>query len=743
MISYFNPSVTREGKAVPGVRPNGDLSYEDFFAGIRDGRWQDEVLQYRAGRREKLSVPGVTPSGTFTYRAAGNLIQHSGVICLDFDAKDNDTFPADEIAADTYTYAMHRSISGAGWCVYVKIEPARHADAYLALEAYFANKYHVLSDPAAKDVPRFRFVSYDPEIYVNPASRQWRRYIPKKDVMPAGKTYVYTRNDVEHVINQITSRGVNLAEDYDPWLKIGFALAHEFGEAGREYFHAISSTSIKYDRDKCDAKYSQVLKKNNGRCTIATLFWLASRAGLEIKTQKTTHIERVAKMQLKVAGKAGGAINKDEAAKAAERILTEIDGIEGPEIEQIINQVKELPAEALNGEKTEDLVADLKEFLRTYSFKFNEVTRRIEMEDGAPITDRDINSIYIKAMEILGNTRGKGVTKDLIMSIIDSDFTPAYNPFLRFFADHSNLKPRGEVEKLISCLKIQDMELADGRKMDGSSYAQLFVKKWLLGCVASWHGTHSVLMLVLIGKQNKQKTKFFRNLLPDELSAYYAESQLDEGKDSEILMCQKGLICDDEYEGKNKADFRKLKALLSKQHFSVRKPYGRTTEDLQRIAVLCGTSNEEKIINDPTGNRRIIPVMIHDIDMKKFERIDKTALWMELYREWKRVGDGWMLTPTEVEALNRATVQNNEISAEEEALLSYFSIPGDGEMIEFLTNTEIKIHLELHSRGRYSARMLGLALAKCGFQRKSIKKSGVSMYAWGVKKVAYLTTGPD
>ena len=51
-------------------------------------------------------------------------------------------------------------------------------------------------------------------------------------------------------------------------------------------------------------------------------------------------------------------------------------------------------------------------------------------------------------------------------------------------------------------------------------------------------------------------------------------------------MTKKILIVDDEFGGKNKSDYKKLKNLSSKQHFSVRRPYGKVSEDLERIAVL-------------------------------------------------------------------------------------------------------------------------------------------------------------
>ncbi len=102
-------------------------------------------------------------------------------------------------------------------------------------------------------------------------------------------------------------------------------------------------------------------------------------------------------------------------------------------------------------------------------------------------------------------------------------------------------------------------------------------------------------MLVLCGpRQGTGKTEFFRRILPPELIRYYAESKLDAGKDDEILMTQKLLIMDDEMGGKNKKEDKRLKELISKQTFSLREPYGRHNVELNRISVLCGTTNDEE-----------------------------------------------------------------------------------------------------------------------------------------------------
>lgn len=384
----------------------------------------------------------------------------------------------------------------------------------------------------------------------------------------------------------------------------------------------------------------------------------------------------------------------------------------------------------------DDLVANVKEFLRSYHLKFNQVTRHIETE-GRNLEDRDYNSIYIKALEVLTPPNGKGrtVTQELIKAIIESDNTDEYHPFKDWFRAHSNLKPTGVVEALLDCIKVQDFKHLS-HHVEGGEYLQKYGRKWLISCVASWHGTYSVMMLVLTGGQMIGKTKFFRGLLPEDLRGYYAESSLDEGKDSEIMMCKKAIICDDEFEGMNKGDYKRLKALISKQTFTVRKPYGRVAEDLPRYAVLCGTGNEEEIINDPTGNRRIIPVPVIDIDWKKYALIDKDALWMELYNEWKTIGDDWMMTRTDVKILNQLTVANEQTSIEEELIMQFFSLPSEGGYSDFMSNTEIRNYIEMNTaKMRISSKMLGLYLGKLGFEKKLKKINGMAQRVYEVVKV--------
>lgn len=62
-----------------------------------------------------------------------------------------------------------------------------------------------------------------------------------------------------------------VVDDYSEWLNHGFELA-SLGESGRELFHKISSTSSKYAYQDADKKFSDLLKKHNGRRTIGSFF---------------------------------------------------------------------------------------------------------------------------------------------------------------------------------------------------------------------------------------------------------------------------------------------------------------------------------------------------------------------------------------------------------------------------------------------------------------------------------------
>ena len=101
-----------------------------------------------------------------------------------------------------------------------------------------------------------------------------------------GATPSDTATRVESLIAQLKASHTDITSGYTEWLKVGFAIASEFGETGRRYFHDISALYTGYDATECDKKYDECLKSDKGRTNIATLFYLAEQQGVKLPHQE-------------------------------------------------------------------------------------------------------------------------------------------------------------------------------------------------------------------------------------------------------------------------------------------------------------------------------------------------------------------------------------------------------------------------------------------------------------------------
>jgi len=722
----MNISVYKNAKA---PTPLNTMDFNAYLYGVRDGQWQDEILNYRAGKRDKLTLTAVTPSGTFKEsRANKNLDEHSGFINIDIDQKDNELNlinSRETLYTDPFIYAAHTSAGGNGLSAYIRISPDKHYESFICLEKYFANKYHIIIDTACKDVSRLRFVSYDPELHINSKSKKWTETAKKEEIRELKTEYTHDKDDVDFVIEQVKSGGIDLAPSYHDWMRLGFALSDKYGEGGRDIFHILSQYSPKYNYEQCNRQYTNCIHHKGNGISMNFFFYLAKTAGLKIVTPRTKRIEMVAKLRKKQVGKSGGYKSDIEAKADAMEYLNNVSGI-APEIASPIIDQAFKQEEKSQQESTEEKLEQVFAYIDGLNIRYNEVTMRAEM-NGKDMTDIMLNSIYINAISIFGEK----LSKQIIFDYIYSDRIPRYNPFLEFFQKYAHLQPSGNIAKVIGSIH-GTMRNVEGSK--ARNYNDYFIEKWLLSVVASAHGTYSLLILVLSGKQISGKTKWLRGLLPPELSRYYAESKLDEGKDDQINMCTHLIICDDEYGGKSKQEAKKLKDLSSKQTFTIRRPYGRSSEDMNRYAVLCGTSNETDVINDITGNRRVIPVNVEFVDFDLYNIVDKKELWIELYHIWKQYGDDWMLTPSDVQILNDHNAEYTEASTEAELIFSNF-MPADYTAAEKYTSTEIRQYLEQQSGIKnISQRRLGIELKKMGYECKVTRVGNNTVRLWNCAK---------
>lgn len=703
-ISLFENAFAKESHEV--------IPVDMFFENIRNGTWQDIVLPLRALRNEarteaKKRVPCVTLAGTFSSRRDDGLVDHSGLIAIDIDDVEDPAKMKERLSRDPYVYAAFASIGGKGLCVVFKITPTKHREAFRGISEYLFNAYKVVVDPTSINVSRLRFVSYDPDLYLASDSVPKFTMYPKDKEPKKIERIAFVRTDFDEIMNQIVTGRINLCENYHEWVRIAFALADHFGEAGRSDFHMISSMSAKYEPSMCDRQYVNCLKHRSAstKSTIATFYYYCKLAGVSTYSERTRKIVHSA-----YNGKKGG-LTADQVTEN----LKKFEEIEGDDVLGIVKQIQE------NDIKIDDtsVVDQLEMFVRqNYSLKCNEITAHIE-NNGIPLKKRDVNSIYIRCKKIFDT-----VSYDLIDRLIDSEFVPIYNPIQDFFLQNKEMKPTGQIEKLFSSIQTKDPE-----------YLLHFGRKWIVGMISAAFWTHNPLMLTLSGeKQRTGKTEFFRRLLPKELQTYYGESKLDAGKDDYILMGQKLLLVDDEMGGKSKKESKLLKELSSKQIFSLRVPYGRGNEDIRRLATLGGTTNDNEILNDPTGNRRIIPVHVFDINHQIYNSVDKKMLFMEAYHLWADKFE-WELNADDVNWLNKDADSFRETCIEAELFLKFFeiadgSVPGDLEM----PLSEIKTEIELDTKQKLNVYRLGAEMKRMGVEQKHKKMGNTTQRLYVVRR---------
>lgn len=268
------------------------------------------VLQVRAADTKevrdalKKKLPAATISGTFSVRKMESIIKYNGLCCMDFDAADNPHIDAPIMKSILMEYPevayAGLSVSGKGVFAIVvtnNIRPDCHAYIVDFLGMLFQVGDGLVYDRSGKDVCRLRFVSYDEQAYWNPNPVVFdaQKYLPRleeKETRPPKPLYVggkkkrnddgnITREKVEKLIEIVEQSACNVTHAYDDWIKLGMAIAAEFGPDGEDYFLRLSMFHPSFDPEECRKKYKNFLSTASA-VKIGTFFHILSNQGIRI-----------------------------------------------------------------------------------------------------------------------------------------------------------------------------------------------------------------------------------------------------------------------------------------------------------------------------------------------------------------------------------------------------------------------------------------------------------------------------
>ncbi len=269
---------------------------------LQDDKHKEKVERIRAiedkAERDKIkaTLPCITVSGVFSTRAIAGLVKHSGLICIDIDYKDNlqvENYGDLKQILSTAPFVAYcgMSVSGTGYFVVVPIKyPGKHDMQFEALHRMY-ERLGVNIDISGKDVSRLRGYSWDSAAYINHEASPYGKVYEEPQLVKlsfnstkyARRSGNDTRTWVEKYITALSAKGIDITEGYKQWLRLGFAFATEFGEAGRQYFHDVSRNYSGYKPGAADKQYTHCLNSRGHGVTIKTFFYLCKAQGVTLQ----------------------------------------------------------------------------------------------------------------------------------------------------------------------------------------------------------------------------------------------------------------------------------------------------------------------------------------------------------------------------------------------------------------------------------------------------------------------------
>lgn len=177
----------------------------------------------------------------------------------------------------------------------------------------------------------------------------------------------------------------------------------------------------------------------------------------------------------------------------------------------------------------------------------------------------------------------------------------------------------------------------------------------------------------------------------------------------------------------NRADWSRIKAILSSPDDRWRRPYGRSVQSRARQCVFIGTTNQDQFLGDPTGSRRFWPVRVGEVQIERLQE-DVGQLWAEavaLYRS----GAPWWLRPEEDTELARVSAEYAITHPWASLVSGWLLQQGDRDV----STAEVLIEVVKKEPGHWTRNdegEVGGILRRLGYSRVRRRTGGARVWVW-------------
>lgn len=191
IISYHKMRVSLF-RRISDVKHPVEYNLDDVLKIIKTGdpfELKKKVLDVRNAKNKdekdwmKTRIPAVTFNGTFKSKNKNCLLVYSSVTALDFDHIPGNKMQEfiDSLKKSPHVYAGFKTSSGEGYKAIIlhdNLEPLYHDDLYELL----LNHYNCeVKDTSTRDLARGNYLSYDPDLWINPDAEPFH-FVPSTSV---------------------------------------------------------------------------------------------------------------------------------------------------------------------------------------------------------------------------------------------------------------------------------------------------------------------------------------------------------------------------------------------------------------------------------------------------------------------------------------------------------------------------------------------------------------------------------